>query len=177
MLLATSLWRVYVSGSPVVFYIDNDAARSAYIQGVGSTRVAKLFTETFVQLEFQLRLLSWFGRVPSHSNIADEPSRLDFANPLLKACKRIHIEFPSTLQSIGDGIGSTGEAMPETTGLRRTNLRRCPKALMGKDVQDSGGLCSAVLVYGFFHCRFFLQTCCMSFQLFEKRQFFIWRTT
>ena len=105
VLLATSLWRVYISGSPVVFYIDNDAARSAYIKGVGATRVAKLFTETFVQLEFQLRLLSWFGRVPSHSNLADEPSRLKFTNPLLKACKRIHLEFPAHFNKLGMASG------------------------------------------------------------------------
>ena len=37
ILLATSVWREYIRGAPVVFYIDNDAARSAYIQGVGAT--------------------------------------------------------------------------------------------------------------------------------------------
>ena len=43
-LLALQAWGHYITGAPVVFYLDNDAARSAYVQGVGSTRMAKLFT-------------------------------------------------------------------------------------------------------------------------------------
>ena len=105
ILLATSAWREYIKGSPVVFYIDNDAARSAYIQGVGATAMSKLFTDIFVRLENQLRLLSWFGRVPSHSNVADQPSRLQFDNPLLKACKRIHIAFPAHFDQVGLASG------------------------------------------------------------------------
>ena len=105
ILLAASAWREYIKGSPVVFYIDNDAARSAYIQGVGATTMSKLFTDVFVRLENQLSILSWFGRVPSHSNVADEPSRLQFTNPLLKACKRIHIAFPAHFDQLGLASG------------------------------------------------------------------------
>ena len=105
ILLATSVWRKYIQGSPVVFYIDNDAARSAYIQGVGATAMTKLFTDLYVKLEFQLEIRAWFGRVPSHSNLADEPSRLRFTNPLLKACKRIHLEFPAHFDHVGLASG------------------------------------------------------------------------
>ena len=105
ILLATSVWREYICGAPVVFYIDNDAARSAFIQGVGATNMSKLFTETFVTLEFRLRILSWFGRVPSHSNLADAPSRLQFNDPLLRACKRIHLNFPAHFNQLGMASG------------------------------------------------------------------------
>ena len=99
------VYGVSIKGSPVVFYIDNDVARSAYIQGVGATATTRLFTDLFVRLECQLRILAWSGRVPSHSNLADEPSRLRFTNPLLKACKRIHIKFPAHFNQVGMASG------------------------------------------------------------------------
>ena len=94
-LLAAQIWGRYIVGAPVVFFLDNDAARAAYIQGVGATTMAKIFTKQFVDIECRLRVLSWFGRVPSHSNPSDGPSRLDFSNPLLSNCKRTRIQFPA----------------------------------------------------------------------------------
>ena len=105
VLLAASAWRHFLRGSPTVFYIDNDAARSAYIQGVGATSMTRLFTEAFVKLEYKLRLMSWFGRVPSHSNIADQPSRLQFDNPILRTCKRIRLTFPAHFNQLGLASG------------------------------------------------------------------------
>ena len=109
-LLALQAWGHYITGAPVVFYLDNDAARSAYVQGVGSTRMAKLFTRQFVDLESRLQVLSWFGRVPSHSNPSDEPSRLNFSSALLRNSKRIRIQFPVHFEETGGGFGCTGEA-------------------------------------------------------------------
>ena len=40
LLLALQTWGNIISGSPVVFFLDNDAARSAYVQGVGATAFA-----------------------------------------------------------------------------------------------------------------------------------------
>ena len=92
----------------MIFYLDNDAARSAYVQGVGATRFAKLFTEKFVEYESRLRVLSWFGRVPSHSNPSDKLSRLDFSDPLLKNCSRTKIQVPVHFEETGGGFGCTG---------------------------------------------------------------------
>ena len=107
-LLAISAWSHFISGSPVVFYLDNDAARSAYIQGVGATRFARVFTKNFVGLESRFRILSWFGRVPSHSNPSDKPSRMDFSDPLLQHCSRTKIQIPVHFEETGDGFGCTG---------------------------------------------------------------------
>jgi len=111
-LLAISAWSHYISGAPVIFYLDNDAARSAYVQGVGATRFAKIFTEKFVELESRLRVLSWFGRVPSHSNPSDKPSRLDFSDPLLKNGSRTKIQLPVHFEETGGGFGCTGNQSP-----------------------------------------------------------------
>ena len=108
-LIAAQVWGPYITGAPVVFFLDNDAARAAYIQGVGATNMAKLFTKKFVELERNLRVLSWFGRVPSHTNPSDGPSRLDFSSPLLRNCKRTRIQLPVHFGQIGAGFGCTGE--------------------------------------------------------------------
>ena len=65
--------------SQVVFYIDNESARMAYIRGDGSTDLGAKIVEQFVSLEAKMQHRVWFGfgRVPSHSNPADSPSRLD----------------------------------------------------------------------------------------------------
>jgi len=85
ILISVKLWSSLIANSQVVFYIDNEAARSAFIQGVGFTPIAKQMTVWYDTLEVDLNLITWFGRVASHSNIADGPSRLSFDDPLLRS--------------------------------------------------------------------------------------------
>ena len=97
VLLALKLWMRFLSGCPTVFYLDNVAARASYIKGVGANNSATSFVKEFVQLESRLRIYSWFGRVPSHSNVADAPSRLNFSDPILQGCERVRIVLPTHL--------------------------------------------------------------------------------
>ena len=85
----------FLVGCPVVFYLDNVAARATYIKGYGATPPAVTFVKEFVQLESRMRIYSWFGRVPSHSNVADSPSRLKFDDPVLKGCERVRVVVPT----------------------------------------------------------------------------------
>ena len=77
VLMAMQLWWDKLQRSQVVFYIDNESARMAYIRGSGETSLASSFISEFVTLEAGHQLRSWFARVPSHSNPADGASRLD----------------------------------------------------------------------------------------------------
>ena len=105
LLLALQTWGPLISGSPVVFFLDNDAARAAYVKGVGATLFAESVAQKFVCLESKLKILPWFGRVPSHSNISDGPSRLDFSNPLLQQRTRVRIPFPAHFNQMGLASG------------------------------------------------------------------------
>ena len=87
LLVAMLLWGDLVNRSQIVFYIDNDAARSGLIKGAGATMMADAMIECFCSHESALNLKSWFSRVPSHSNPSDGPSRLQF--DLAMACDRI----------------------------------------------------------------------------------------
>ncbi|CAL1141652.1 unnamed protein product [Cladocopium goreaui] len=105
VVMATRLWMKYLMGCPTVYFLDNVAARATYIKGVGATPPSILLLKDFVRLEARLKIYSWFGRVPSHSNVADSPSRLVFDDPVLSGCPRIRMVLPTHIHEIGDGTG------------------------------------------------------------------------
>ena len=105
VVMATRLWMKYLTGCPTVYFLDNVAARATYIKGVGATPPSIPLLKDFVRLEARLKIYSWFGRVPSHSNVADSPSRLVFDDPVLSGCPRVRIVLPTHVHEIGDGSG------------------------------------------------------------------------
>ena len=77
VLVACQLWGRRYEGALVVYYIDNESARMAFIRGSGDTPFSSCIISDFVDVESQLQHRSWFGRCPSASNPADGASRLD----------------------------------------------------------------------------------------------------
>ena len=71
------MWGNRLTLAQVCWYLDNEASRSAFIKGQGATLVAGAMLETFTGEEMRLQIKSWFARVPSLSNLADSPSRLE----------------------------------------------------------------------------------------------------
>ena len=68
VLVAIKLWATLLRRSHVVFYSDNNAARSALVRADGATPAARGIVTEFVKFEKLLHWLTWFGRAPSHSN-------------------------------------------------------------------------------------------------------------
>ena len=63
----------------VIFFIDNDGVKEAMVKGVtDSPGCKKILRESMLQ-DAKNHSMSWYTRVPSPSNIADGPSRLDFS--------------------------------------------------------------------------------------------------
>ena len=77
VLVAIRAWAQLLLHTHVVFYLDNTAAHSALVRADGGTALAASIVREFVKYEKKLRLLPWFGRVPSISNPADSASRLE----------------------------------------------------------------------------------------------------
>jgi hypothetical protein len=77
VLISIWLWEGKINLSQVCWYLDNEASRSAFIKGQGATLLAAYMVEAFTAEEMRLQLKSWFARVPSLSNLADSPSRLE----------------------------------------------------------------------------------------------------
>ncbi|CAL1149732.1 unnamed protein product [Cladocopium goreaui] len=77
VLVAAHVWAPAIQNSYVVFYIDNEAAKSALMKTHSSVLFGNVLTTCFAQLESEYSLKVWFGRVPSYSNPADKPNRFE----------------------------------------------------------------------------------------------------
>ena len=101
VLIAALAWGHLYACSQVVYYIDNESARMAYIRGTGETLRASLLVQSFVEDEAAQQHRVWFGRVPSHSNPADSPSRLDFSQVLAKGATLTNIDWEKVSRHLG----------------------------------------------------------------------------
>ena len=95
VLAAIECWADRIAGAPVVHYLDNNAARAAFVKGHAATRCGKIMLRAYVKIEYTLGIIPWFSRVPSDSNVSDRPSRLDFTDPCLQHAKRVRLDLPS----------------------------------------------------------------------------------
>ena len=75
-LVALQVWRKALSGCLVTWWLDNEAVRFALTKGSAYPASNARMVHSFLQLETGLQVRSWFSRVPSECNPADEPSRL-----------------------------------------------------------------------------------------------------
>ncbi|CAE7032457.1 unnamed protein product [Symbiodinium sp. CCMP2592] len=78
VLIAMQVWGKLSSHQQTVYYLDNEPARIGMIKGAGGTAIADLIISKASALECELGQHAWYARVPSHSNIADDPSRFYF---------------------------------------------------------------------------------------------------
>ena len=86
--LSRWLWRAALSkvrGRRLLHFLDNDAARYGIIKGTSPSRASAWLLAEHWRAEALCGSYTWADRVPSPSNIADGPSRLNF-EPLLGVC-------------------------------------------------------------------------------------------
>ena len=77
-LVALRTWGPVLRGKLVVWWFDNDSVRFSSIKGYSpSLPSCRILSEASVE-DARISLLSWFGRVPTASNVADAASRLDW---------------------------------------------------------------------------------------------------
>jgi hypothetical protein len=87
--VALALWGSKWRHRNVLFFIDNNAAKDAMIHGVSSSQVMSMIVRE-VRIECaKLSLGAWYDRVPSPSNLADDPSRGTHTALVQAGAKRI----------------------------------------------------------------------------------------
>eukprot|EP00435_Cladocopium_sp_Y103_P000001 s4526_g1.t1 len=69
-------WEQHLKHTQCIFYLDNEAAKGALVTGATSTPAGKQLLQSFVLKEMECQVKVWFSRVPTASNVADNPSRL-----------------------------------------------------------------------------------------------------
>jgi hypothetical protein len=76
---ARCLWQEHFQGRFNITFIDNNSARFGLVRGYSPVLdSARLIGESWL-CDARLGAASWYARVPTAANIADGPSRLDFA--------------------------------------------------------------------------------------------------
>ena len=93
VLISAILWGEWFKQSQIVYYVDNEAAKAGFIRGAGATKVANVIVGSFCALEAKLQLKTWFSRVPTHSNLSDGPSRMDFGLVTALGCTKCEIPW------------------------------------------------------------------------------------
>ena len=98
-------WEPLVKNSQCVFYLDNEAARGALVNAATTTKWGKAMISQFVLKEMDAQIRVWFTRVPTSSNIADRPSRLDSTELDALGVHRSSVDW-SELQTKLERLGS-----------------------------------------------------------------------
>ena len=94
-LLARRTWRRELQSARLIHSLDNDGCRDALVRGYSPVRHSARLVGATLLLHAKLSILSWFTRVPSFSNIADGPSRMDFADVLRLGASQAEPDWPS----------------------------------------------------------------------------------
>ena len=78
-LLSMATWWTRLRMRRVILFVDNDGARGALIKGTSTSAPSAKIVSRFWELVAQAECHVWVERVPSLSNVADGPSRGDWA--------------------------------------------------------------------------------------------------
>ena len=89
--LARAIWAKLMLHRRIFFYIDNDAARHSLIIAASPAPSIARALRAIVLHQARVPTFAWYSRVPSASNIADEPSRLQTASLVARGAERVEI--------------------------------------------------------------------------------------
>ena len=93
ILFSFFMWKDLLKLCNVVTYADNDAVRDCLISCNTSSVNAAPILDACLELELQLAWNPWFSRVPTESNVADDPSRLETKQLIEQGCLRDHCDY------------------------------------------------------------------------------------
>lgn len=77
--IARRNWDARLRGRRVIFFIDNNGAKDSIIRGSSDSESADWLVRAILTQECDQHSCSWYARVPTASNPADKPSRLDIS--------------------------------------------------------------------------------------------------
>ena len=75
LVLAFAVWKNSLEAAPLICFVDNNSARDVAISGAGRNATARALVGFLLKLEMAVCAAPWYSRVPTPSNIADDPSR------------------------------------------------------------------------------------------------------
>ena len=100
--LALTVWGSTLEGCCLLAFIDNEAAKAAWITGTASSDIAQKVLHNGTKLEADLNVWPFFSRVPTHSNMGDDPSRGQFEMLEMLGARRTEITDAQILRLVAD---------------------------------------------------------------------------
>ena len=91
--VALDLWGDRLQNRSVFIYTDNEAAKFAVVSGRTANDAAAEILEKIWDSMVDNRVYPWVERVPTESNPADDPSRIEFRQLEEKGARRRRIDF------------------------------------------------------------------------------------
>jgi hypothetical protein len=75
--IALKVWNHHFANRRALFFVDSEPAKNSLVRGTSNAETCAKIVREFYQLVDESKVYPWFTRVPSFSNPADAPSRLD----------------------------------------------------------------------------------------------------
>ena len=100
VLVAYLCWCTHLGSCQTVFCLANDAARAGLTKALGATQHAEAIVHRIMSLEAEIRNKPWYGRVPTASNISDDPSRLECSHLDSMGCQRCEVDWTSSQMQV-----------------------------------------------------------------------------
>ncbi|CAL1145179.1 unnamed protein product [Cladocopium goreaui] len=96
VLVAKKTWSHLISGRAVLWFIDNNSSLAAVIRSYSPVLENYELLVINAKLDVDLQAMHWYTRVPSKSNLSDDPSRLQFSELEAKGFKRCSPRYDLT---------------------------------------------------------------------------------
>jgi hypothetical protein len=98
-LVAKTNWRNRVAGSKMISFVDSNPAKFSLIKGTSDSISCENIVRACSLEDAKFFTWNWFTRVPTKSNIADGPSRLEFPTTIGNfIVERCEVTQPKTLK-------------------------------------------------------------------------------
>ena len=75
MVIALHTWHTHLENALLLVFLDNEAAKESLVKGASPTPSMRMLSAEFWRLAMTVRVLPWFERVASKSNVIDRVSR------------------------------------------------------------------------------------------------------
>ena len=99
ILLAKRLWASRLCRVKALVFVDNEPAKHALVRGTSPVSTCADLVHAIHCEECKNQTFSWFTRVPTYSNLADDPSRLIFDSMKSLGAKIYDAIQPDSIQS------------------------------------------------------------------------------
>ena len=105
--IAKVTWRAILSGRPILWFSDNEAARAGMVKSYPPLLDSMHIIRLCAFEDVAAQSVNWYARVPSKSNISDAASRLDFSCYQYLGFTSDASVFPRLFRSGVVGLGKT----------------------------------------------------------------------